>query len=262
MSLKSKTKNLLAEMEKFGFHPTDVRYSDGHFIFEHGKDSVVHFHLKECKGWLFGIWWDMEDKDQFDFFTQYEREIDKFKPSASTFCVTQLNYSKSKIAEELKWWVCPTLKFIRDYPYVAWYYDLNGVISASTYTTPWQARFEFYKYALKYYHYYPWRERRYVKRYKKLLEKACASILEDPVIVDKDKDGWICYPRFEVVCKGLIKEQTGTDNIFHVDFEDAGVDDKLLKGMKKFDKKAEKIKGEVFLSLDRFDDGVWVHVKK
>lgn len=71
-------------------HVEDVKYLDGYYIFGHGTNSVVHFHIKECPGWLFGIWWDIPESGKKyisgTFFTQFEETIDKFKPSASTFC--------------------------------------------------------------------------------------------------------------------------------------------------------------------------------
>ena len=71
-------------------HAEDVKYMDGYFIFGHGTNSVVHFHIKECPGWLFGVWWDIPESGKKyisgTFFTQFEETIDKFKPSASMFC--------------------------------------------------------------------------------------------------------------------------------------------------------------------------------
>lgn len=71
------------------FHVEDVEYLDGYFIFASGTNSVVHFHIKECPGWKFGIWWSVDgdskeiEKVNYSFFTQYELFIDKFKPTAS-----------------------------------------------------------------------------------------------------------------------------------------------------------------------------------
>ena len=98
---KSKTNKVLKAIEKQGFHVKNVTHLGGYFIFDHGKDMVVHFHIKECKGWLFGIWWDLEDKNRFTFFTQFEKTIDKFKPSASTYVVEDMTFSKD-IDEEVE----------------------------------------------------------------------------------------------------------------------------------------------------------------
>lgn len=73
-------------------HIRDLKYKDGYYLFATGTNSVVHFHIDECPGWLFGIWWSIEDDEGDDpkranlqFFAQYESFIDKFKPSASVF---------------------------------------------------------------------------------------------------------------------------------------------------------------------------------
>lgn len=79
--------------EEAPIHFTDVEYLDGYFLFGMGTNSVIHFHVAECPGWKFAIWWETpEDKDDDDiitgqFFTQYEETIDKFKPSRSDMCI-------------------------------------------------------------------------------------------------------------------------------------------------------------------------------
>ena len=94
----------LKERFPFGLNITDVEYLDGYFIFGHGTNSVVHFHIEETPGWKYGIWWSPiskntkegeEDDENAEYYTdrvhcsifaQYEEEIDKFKPSASMVC--------------------------------------------------------------------------------------------------------------------------------------------------------------------------------
>ena len=53
------------------------------------------FHVEECPGWKFGLWWESVDANSPDdkpkilkgwCFTQYEQFIDKFKPSRSEYC--------------------------------------------------------------------------------------------------------------------------------------------------------------------------------
>lgn len=80
------TEQPLYDIESITFE--DVEYLDGYFIFGRGTNSVVHFHIKECPGWKFGIWWDTEQTGEKveiigKFFTQFEKTIDKFKPSRS-----------------------------------------------------------------------------------------------------------------------------------------------------------------------------------
>lgn len=45
--------------ESDALHIADISYLDGYFIFGMGTNSVVHFHVAECPGWKFGIWWDV-----------------------------------------------------------------------------------------------------------------------------------------------------------------------------------------------------------
>lgn len=79
--------------EGLTFTPIDLEYGDGYFIFGRGSNSVVSFRVAEAPGWLFGIWYRIEesvkeDKTVYSFhyevFAQYEQFIDKFKPSYST----------------------------------------------------------------------------------------------------------------------------------------------------------------------------------
>ena len=71
-----------------GFHFHEEEWGSGYFIMEFGEDTVVHFRVKECRGWLFGIWFkDYETKGRhFEMFGQPLNAIDKFKPTASYFC--------------------------------------------------------------------------------------------------------------------------------------------------------------------------------
>ena len=97
---RSKAKEIFKSLELSGFHVQDVEFLDGYFIFEHGKDTVVYFHIKELRGWKFGIWFQKDNEDiKFDFFAQYERDIDKFKPSASNLELEDLYECTSDIIE-------------------------------------------------------------------------------------------------------------------------------------------------------------------
>ena len=56
---KANTEALFKELP---YSIEDIEYLDGYFIFGFGTNSVVHFHIKECPGWKFGIWWGMHIK--------------------------------------------------------------------------------------------------------------------------------------------------------------------------------------------------------
>ena len=99
--------SLFKQIERdLGYHIVDEQYGNCYFIVESKEpDTICHFHIKELPGYLFGIWnicrydtiqyevennlslWSdnlhISSKSELIFFTQYEKEIDKFKPSRS-----------------------------------------------------------------------------------------------------------------------------------------------------------------------------------
>lgn len=85
---KTKIKELCLKcLEDNGFHPTDINVGNGYFLFDFGKNSVVHFKIKEIPYWLFGLW-ILDDKEKkeytIQFFGEKEDWIDKFKPSRTS----------------------------------------------------------------------------------------------------------------------------------------------------------------------------------
>lgn len=109
------------------YHATDIKNLNGYFIFYHGKNSVVHFRIKECPGWYFGIWWDSIDEEnktvKGTFFTQYERDIDKFKPTASDH-TTRIEVSYRTKSYDDVWLLDCTvsymIKYLNKHFYKAW----------------------------------------------------------------------------------------------------------------------------------------------
>ena len=105
---KELIESLLKEIEKNGFHIIKPKYNKYCF---HSEDdyTICEFKIKEIKGFLFGLWntkrfdtikyqldhhlnlWsdyhEISSKSELVFFTQYIRDIDKFKPSRSGFVV-------------------------------------------------------------------------------------------------------------------------------------------------------------------------------
>ena len=107
----SKNKKLIEDLfqqieTELGYHIIDKQFGNCYFIIESKEpDTICHFHIKELPGYLFGIWnicrydtiqyeiennlslWSdnlhISSKSELIFFTQYEKEIDKFKPSRS-----------------------------------------------------------------------------------------------------------------------------------------------------------------------------------
>lgn len=144
LSNKKLIQSAIEQLEfETGFHIINVEFGDSYFIFGGSKNSVCHFYIKEIPRFKFAFWTaDRVDKEWFDgkmsskteliFFTQYERDIDKFKPSHSGF--TQGIYRDA-------WWEVPegqthrvkqelwhlydlvdTLKFMHEHPYQAYVY--------------------------------------------------------------------------------------------------------------------------------------------
>lgn len=102
--------NALKMIEDLGYHIKDKSFSDCYFLFEGDDNSICHFHIKEIPGFIFALWntksrfdkiedqiknngigstWadnlDISPLSELVFFTQYEKEVDKFKPSRSGF---------------------------------------------------------------------------------------------------------------------------------------------------------------------------------
>jgi hypothetical protein len=133
---KTCIEDIIASLQK-NFNIVDLKLLDGYYMFAKGSNSIAHFHITECPGWLFGIWLDHEITNvatdsyiKFAFFTQYEKTIDKFKPSASTLKVEgQLDFTKSMYPGQL--YDCEKLiTYIKNEPELAFcrdefYYDYN-----------------------------------------------------------------------------------------------------------------------------------------
>lgn len=256
--MKVKSNKIFKVLGEFGFHAKDVKFLDGYFIFEHGKDMVVHFHLKECKGWLFAIWWDLEDENKYEFFAQYEETIDKFKPTASTFVKSDLIYESrlSKLKNEVKWDIVPIVSFIKKHPYVAWSYDIGYERDCWNYVTGFEAFKQYWKYRLDE-HKKVKRNNKLNKKYLRLVKEVCDGCLINYKIIDECKNGVRCYPRYFVVCEGIVDEETEGGSYFvEVDKEEK----KLVKKLEKFDKLLGKAYG--YYDVEMFHGGVSVFVKK
>lgn len=119
------------------FEPYNVEYGDSYFLFTGLPDSVIHFRIKGVsKQWKFGMWINAEyinDKEHSDepvvrFFTQWERDIDKFKPSASDICIT-IKSSQFDNTDEDDWFVfsdiIETLIMMKNHPILC-YFGLCG----------------------------------------------------------------------------------------------------------------------------------------
>ena len=129
----------------------DITYLDGYFLFAYGTNTIVHFHVKECPGWLFGIWWDFpgkkskQDNITGELFAQYEETIEKFKPSRSTILTTINAYPDDNEPYCTAWDAAKMIAFIRDEPYLAFCQDYWSWNYNREYHTREEAKTEFDK---------------------------------------------------------------------------------------------------------------------
>ena len=234
--------------DQITFTPEDVQFLDGYFIFAMGTNSVLHFHVKECPGWKFGIWFstiETEDSTEeckkykldeitADFFTQYEDCIDKFKPSASTIST----YEKHLSIEDLKsnWFfynrIAKTIKMIIKYPAVMWYRDVHYADLNYDYVTVEEAHEEFTEWCLK-------------ENNKKLIHAENEKVMLDalkyiagPVIESGEAfiadSGENCYPRYRLIILNTgDPKDDGCYRIWDLGYEDAEEDKKYFEEKEK-----------------------------
>ena len=225
----------LKERFPFGLNITDVEYLDGYFIFGHGTNSVVHFHIEETPGWKYGIWWSPiskntkegeEDDENAEYYTdrvhcsifaQYEEEIDKFKPSASMVCEEFTIDFKYPAVNRL-WAFADDVEFIHKEPYLAFYREMHYTDFNKEYVSRAKAKAYF--------------ERHY--KQKKLEEdtkalndkemlKAIYEMLKDEIdegtcfVQDR---GDCCSPRYEIIIKNTWGIEDGCYRLFDL-YEEA-----------------------------------------
>lgn len=227
------TKDIIKHLEANGFHPVDVQYGNGYFIFEHGKDMVIHFHIKELKGWKFGIWWNLDGEKTFDFFTQYERDIDKFKPSASTLVKEDVAFEDWYLKDLVE--MC---RFIKKHPYRAWALDQSYTRDIWEWGTLDGCFKEYWKRWWNDSVRYPRVHEKMTKRYLKIVGSITNICLVNPEIIDGNKDGWISSPRFHIVCDDATGEELEPGN-YAIDFEKE-LEGWLLKKIERYNKKFDK----------------------
>ena len=108
LSNKKLMESAISKIEQeTGFHIIDKHFGDSYFVFKGDKNSICEFHIKEIPGFRFALWnvnrfdsiqyllkenkplwsdnYHISSKSELVFFTQYEKYIDKFKPSHSNF---------------------------------------------------------------------------------------------------------------------------------------------------------------------------------
>jgi len=277
---KNSTENLLASLTIFfkrddiDFTPVDVSYGDGYFIFGRGSNSTITFHVKEAPGWLFGLWWSPQktadstdenpvyeqDTIEGQMFAQYEDEIDKFKPSASTF-KTEFTfevglpvYSEEKQNNWFALYNCrEAFRLILTEQDLAFYREIEGVDFNSQYVSREEAiKFKQEFLAL--------REKQAIQRkandvmmlqmvkyiIQPILDEDCAFIYDE---------GENCSPRYQIVVKDVDGngEQNGHYFLFDEDYEDKEADESLWdQTVQSCTKAMEDLNTYWFATVDKF----------
>ena len=85
LSNKEIWENIIKSFNEFHYDVLDIKVGDTYYLFNLGEHSVIHFRIKGCKRWLFGLWIvDIGDnKTRLSLFGENEDYIDKFKPTAT-----------------------------------------------------------------------------------------------------------------------------------------------------------------------------------
>ena len=230
-------------------HIEDIEYLDGYFIFGSGTNSVVHFHIKECPGWKFAIWWDIPDDSDKEhqyikgtFFTQYEENLDKFKPSNSEISA-EISYHFD--SNESEFCNCrdayKQIDFIRNEPYLAfcrdyWSWDYNE---------EFHSREEAEE---KYNEFRTWKDNRL--KYTKILDERLLDFVREKIMpmfngaeIEDRGDSW--SPRY-----ALIAPYAGNEDIVEVpgcytwfDEQDE-VGQEVMKEFYSLQKECEKVSDE------------------
>jgi hypothetical protein len=213
-------KKELKKYKDFKIHITDVEYLNGYFIFGMGTNSVVHFYIKETPGWKYGIWWEpVEAKESTEenplyetnrvrcrIFTQYEEEIDKFKPSAS-MVTDEFNIYLDSASTDFAWEFAKDIKFIHDEPYLAFYREMHYTDFNKEYISRETAKEYFEE------HY---KQKKLEEEIKALNDKELLKTIYD--ILKEDFDDRNCFiydrgeswhPRYEIVAKNTFDVEDG-----------------------------------------------------
>lgn len=284
--------SVLTKIESYGYHIKDKEFGSCYFVFDGEDNSICHFHIKEIPGFLFGLWhisryddikyqikkngightWadslNISPLTEIIFFTQYERDLNKFKPSQSGF-VTGLfrecweeSDDADKIIEKEDWYdyqLENILEFMKKHPirsseyaglsnsYI-WENDSNGISI-------------FYRWLKEWYYYYLYKLSKKLKlllqinRTKYLLRKFKTF---DYFLIDRGP-GW--SPRLDLFIrhkvgsniKKQIKEQDKLNKFYDKWFNQMYIRqfdiDKLDSEMSEQDKEEDELQNTQFKQL-------------
>lgn len=217
---------LKAIEEETGFHIIDIEFGNTYFFFEGKKDSICHFHIKEVPRFKFAFWntnrfdtiqyeldnglqlWSdhyrVDSCSELIFFTQFERDIDKFKPSYSSFVqgiFRQVWKDKSeetgKPIKKEEWYLSSIpeiLRYMNKHPMKAYVYSSGYRMGIWDEISDFKV---FKEYIRSNYYHYLYTFKKWLKvKHKLSVTKKFAKKLKtmDYIIFKKDS----CYPEVEI----------------------------------------------------------------
>ena len=268
-------KKELKDYRKFDITIEDVEYLDGYFIFGMGTNSVVHFHIKETPGWLYGIWWSpiekkestkenpMYESDRLhcSIFTQYEEEIDKFKPSAS-MVTDEFNVYLDSTSTDFAWDFAQDIKFIHDEPYLAFYREMHY----SDFNKEYVSRAKAKSYFERHFKQKKLEEETEALNNRELLKTIYTILKEDidegSCFIHDRGDNW--SPRYEIVMKNTYDVEDGCYGIFDIMEEAYATEARKLwdETVKECEKRAKKIDSYWYESSCCHDSLILASTKK
>ena len=125
-------KKVFDYIRKNNFMPVNIQYGNYYFIFDKGKDSVIHFGIKGLRNWKFAMWvntnlnelkYDKGEYPAIQFFCQHKTNIDKFKPSRSFFLAKYTLADVERKSDLVFYEVIDILLHIKRHPFIAFCMD-------------------------------------------------------------------------------------------------------------------------------------------
>lgn len=232
--------SLFKQIERdLGYHIVDEQYGNCYFIVESKEpDTICHFHIKELPGYLFGIWnicrydtiqyevennlslWSdnlhISSKSELIFFTQYEKEIDKFKPSRSGMVTGLRRITYTEDNKSVTEWDIDELEVVLKYMKKHKYKAYVNIYNENKFVYKEYSSFKCFR------SYYKHKWNRFTTNIKNNL-KLKIQIYKSKKLVRRLKDvyyyildyGENCYPRIHIIVrrKPDIDIDTFIDNI-------------------------------------------------
>lgn len=232
MTNKGLMESAFKAIENLGFHIIDKQYNDTYFFFEGDENSICEFHIKEIPRFRFAFWkvtrlddlkkqieegsilwtdtYNVRSMTELLFFTQYERDLDKFKPSRSGFLtgiyretwIEGVNNESDETQQVEEWYMHElkgVLNFMKNHPIKAYMYsglqiqdiyeEISGVICLWNFVKDW-----YYDKKWKFIHWY--KLQRGIKASINLAKKVGSNY---NILVLLRPEGW--SPRIDIIVR-------------------------------------------------------------